>query len=61
MYPTLPKPMTVETSFGVDKKPAVLNPRCKPTVVERIDDVKDTEEIYPTVPRPATVEMKLLA
>ncbi len=44
-YPIEPRPTTVDTSFGVDKKPAVLNPLCNPIVVDRIEDVKEAEEI----------------
>lgn len=40
-------------------KSAVAYPRCNPTVVERMDDVKDGEEMYPMEPNPVTVEFKL--
>ncbi len=40
-----PRPVTVEFRLGVERNPAVLKPRCTPMVVDRIDDVKETEEI----------------
>ena len=53
------RPAVVERIVVVETKPAVVNSRWIPTVVDRREDVSEGEEIYPVVPNPVTVEFRL--